>query len=459
MEGGRSGAVALLGLAMAVLLPSIGGSMILTTMPVFMRLFGASYGAVQWLSSSFFAMLCLFALAAGHLGDAFGRSRMLLAGIILFGLSSAACAMAPGLGWLLFFRIGQGVGGAVVLALVVALAADLPEGRPHMIAVGVLNGAQAFGTMAGPPLAGLGLATAGWRSLFVAMTILSIAAGLMIWRGFAGMPDTRGPVKGGGRITASTMFVLFVTAALLSVARDGRIAAIALICATVVAAMLARRSDGLARFDRTTIAALIAVGGLLMVMSTTLVVGSFLLTRSLGLGPVGVGLCLAMAPMIVVLVAVPTELIVRRMGERRSSLAMMLLFSAGIAIMAFSPAITLPTYLLGMVVIAIGYSGFQTAATLTVIGRAPESIRGFSSSCISLSRNMGMIAGTGILGQIFAWIVSTRGFADLRFADPASVAWAFQILFRINSALVVGFVLLLWLATSPQPRRIFDMGK
>src|SRR5262245_56519536 len=93
-------------------------------------------------------------LPAGRLGDVLGRDRVWRAGLVGFALSSAACAVVPGLGWLVAARAVQGLGAALITANAAPLLVEaFPQGRGRALGLG--NVAIALGIVAGPPVGAL----------------------------------------------------------------------------------------------------------------------------------------------------------------------------------------------------------------------------------------------------------------------------------------------------------------
>ncbi len=99
-------------LASAILLASLGISIATVALPTLARAFSASVAQVQWVMLAYLLAVTLAIVSAGRMGDLHGHRRVLLAGIVLFTLASAAAALAPGLGWLIAARAAQGLGAA-----------------------------------------------------------------------------------------------------------------------------------------------------------------------------------------------------------------------------------------------------------------------------------------------------------------------------------------------------------
>src|ERR1700730_1295474 len=78
------------------------------------RSFGASTAGLQWTIDGYTVVLASLLMLSGSLADRLGRRRVFQAGLALFTVGSLLCSLAPGLGWLVAFRMLQAVGGPVV---------------------------------------------------------------------------------------------------------------------------------------------------------------------------------------------------------------------------------------------------------------------------------------------------------------------------------------------------------
>ena len=98
---------------------------------------GASIEQLEWTVNAYNLSFAVLLMTAAALGDRFGRRRMFAAGLGLFALASAACALAPDVGWLIAARAVQGVGAALIMTLGLALvsAAYPPERRGSALGI------------------------------------------------------------------------------------------------------------------------------------------------------------------------------------------------------------------------------------------------------------------------------------------------------------------------------------
>jgi DHA2 family methylenomycin A resistance protein-like MFS transporter len=132
------------------------------------RAFGASTAQLQWVVDAYVLALAAMLLSAGAIGDRIGPRRAFVAGLVLFGLTSAACGFASGPLALITARGAQGAAGALLIPPSLALIAHAADGdaRQRAAAVGWWTAAGGVSIAAGPVLGGLLVETLGWRWVF-----------------------------------------------------------------------------------------------------------------------------------------------------------------------------------------------------------------------------------------------------------------------------------------------------
>lgn len=158
----------------------LDASIVTLTFPALQHQFGAPLAAVQWVSLAYLLTLVALVAAAGRISDAAGRKLVYLYGFAVFTAASAACALAPTIGWLIGFRVIQAVGAAMLQANSVALVVTSVPKEKLRAAIGVQAAAQALGLASGPALGGLLVASVGWHWVFwvnVPVGIVALVAG------------------------------------------------------------------------------------------------------------------------------------------------------------------------------------------------------------------------------------------------------------------------------------------
>ncbi|CAN7754834.1 MFS transporter [Rhizobium sp. LjRoot258] len=144
----------------------IDGTALPVALPRLRADFGADLASVQWVLNGYILALASLTLIGGALADVYGKARMLALGCVLFGLASAACAMAPSPAWLIAFRVVQGAAAAIVTPASLALiGATYPRAERNR-AIGIWAAASALTTAGGPVMGGWLSETFGWPSVF-----------------------------------------------------------------------------------------------------------------------------------------------------------------------------------------------------------------------------------------------------------------------------------------------------
>ena len=171
----------LLSIALGCMLVPLNSTMIAVALPDIIHEFRVGVGVAGWLVTAYLITMAALQLVAGKLGDQLGRRRLVLGGMIYFGLSSLLAALSPSLPVLVFARVQQAVAGAILVTNGIALAFEIvPEDRRGSD-LGMLNAVLVLAAAGGPPLGGLLVGLAGWRAIFWASLPIAIAGLLFGW--------------------------------------------------------------------------------------------------------------------------------------------------------------------------------------------------------------------------------------------------------------------------------------
>ena len=160
-------------------------------LPSIQRSFGASTAGLQWTIDAYTVVLASLLMLSGSLADRLGRRRVFQAGLALFTLGSLLCSLAPGLGWLVAFRMVQAVGGSMLNPVALAIIANTftdPARRAR--AMGVWGSVFGISLAVGPVLGGVLVGTIGWRSIFWVNVSVGLAA-IALTQRF--VPESRAP--------------------------------------------------------------------------------------------------------------------------------------------------------------------------------------------------------------------------------------------------------------------------
>ncbi len=101
---------------------SVDGSVVNLILPTLVKSLTTDFARVQWVVISYLLTITGLIMIMGRLGDILGKRGIYLAGFILFTLGSLLCGLSGSVWWLIGFRVVQGIGGAMILALGFAVA-------------------------------------------------------------------------------------------------------------------------------------------------------------------------------------------------------------------------------------------------------------------------------------------------------------------------------------------------
>lgn len=170
---------------------SISTDFYLPAMPDMAVSLGASTGSVEFTISGFLIGFSLGQLVWGALSDKYGRRMPVAAGLVLFIIGSAGCAMAQNVEAIIIWRIIQALGACAGVVLSRAMVRDLYAGPRAAQMLSTLIAVMAIAPLLGPIIGGQIAAVAGWRAIFWTLVILGAASLAALFT----LPETLAPEK------------------------------------------------------------------------------------------------------------------------------------------------------------------------------------------------------------------------------------------------------------------------
>ena len=401
---------ALAGLALCMLLPSLGISIANVALPTLSTALGVGIERTQWVVLAYLLATTTLVVGAGRLADRLGRRRLLLAGIAVFTLASGLCGCAQTLGQLVAARALQGAGAAVLMALPLALVGEaVPKGSAGR-AMGLLGTMSAVGTALGPTLGGLLISAWGWRAVFLAGLPLGLLALGLAWRS---LPASRAADERGGFDVAGLLLLALALAAYALAL--GRVGHPALLAVAAVGLALLWRVEARAAAPLLSLPQLREAGpGLALnalvgtVMMATLVVGPFYLAQGLGLDAARVGLAMSAGPIVAALGGVPAGRLVDRFGAQACTRAGLVGMLIGLVLLATLPA-HVAAYVLPLAGLTASYALVQAANNTAVMADVATERRGVVAGLLTLARNLGFVTGASLMAAVFAAVSADIG--------------------------------------------------
>ncbi|QDN54401.1 MULTISPECIES: MFS transporter [unclassified Streptomyces] len=416
-----------------------------TALTAIQRDLHASIEDLEWTINAYTLSFAALLMTASSLGDRFGRRRVFVAGLTLFAVASAACALAPSTGTLIAARAVQGIGAATVMPLALALlnAAFPPERRGW--ALGIYGSVTGLAVLLGPVLGGVITEGLAWQWIFW----LNVPVGL------AAIPFVLARIKEGfGQGTAMDFpgLLLFTLAAFGlvwglvradaagwgSVEVTGALAGgTVLVVVFLVWQSRARTPMLPLRLFRSR--AFSAGNAVMFLLSGSMSASVFFIAQyqqvTLGQGPLGAGLRLLPWGTFVVLLASRTGALADRWGERSlvvAGLALQTIGTAWIALIA-APHLSYRPQVIPLSLAGIGFALAIPAVTKAVVSTSAPADIGKASGAYSTMRQLGGAFGVAITAAVFA---ATGGYASAAaFSDGFGPAMAVAAGFGVAATL------------------------
>src|SRR5215470_10504868 len=417
----------------------------------------ASATQLEWVVSGYLLAFAAFLIIAGSLGDRFGRKRLFLAGVGVFGAASLAAGLSAAAAELIAARVVQGAGAASmapqVLATFRVIFSGQERGKAFALYGAMAGVASAIGLVLGGVLTDANLFGWSWRAVFfvnMPVALLTLSAGSML------IPDTRDPAAGRPNLPAAAVLAAGLVAVvypLLEGRRYGWSAWTWLLMAagvTAVVALAAREARSRARPDPAVagglapllrpqlfripafaagLGVLLAFGaglqGFFLMFALWLQAGEHFSPLKAGLTALALSVgCFLGAP-----AAVP---LAQKYGRRVLAVGGLLMAAGTVGVLAVvshvgvggSPWPVVP----GLVVAGAGLALLVIPLANVVLAAVPAETAGGASGLFSTAQQLGGAVGAALLGTVFfGWVASGHTFAAATTHTGPYAAGAFML--------------------------------
>jgi EmrB/QacA subfamily drug resistance transporter len=400
-------------------------------LPSIQRDLHASVSGLQWTIDAYTLVIASLLLLSGSTADRLGRRRVFQIGLLLFTIGSLLCSLAPGLGWLVAFRMVQAVGGSMLNPVAMSIIVNtFTEPRDRARAIGLWGSTVGLSLALGPVIGGLLVSTVGWRSIFWINIPIGLAA-IVMTQLF--VPESKAPRARRLDPPAQALIVVLlasITYAIIEGPRRGwhsplilGLFALGLVAGAVFVRVERSRAEPLidvrffrsAPFSGATVIAVAAFASL----------GGFLFLNTLylqdvrGYSALHAGLLtLPMAAMSVVFAPISGRLVGNRGPRLPLLVAGPAIALSALLLLRMSPDTPLVQLLAAYVVFGIGFGLVNAPISNTAVSGMPRAQAGVAAAVASTSRQVGSSLGVAVTGSLVA------GAAASSFTAASHAAWA-----------------------------------
>ncbi|MFD9334435.1 MFS transporter [Streptomyces sp. NPDC060028] len=388
-------------------------SVLNVALPALGKDLGLSRSALQWAVTAFALPSGGFLLLFGRIADLYGRKKLFLTGLAVFGAASLLATLAWDPASFLTGRALQGLGAAVIVPTGMSLlTTTFPEGPLRDRALGISGTLLSLGFTIGMVLGGVMTDTLGWRST---MGLLAVAAAIVLFLAPGLLPESRTPqrprldVPGAVTVTGGLLALIY---ALSTAAQRGfggvdvwgtLVAGLALLAAFVV--VESRSSAPLVSLPmlRRRTVAWGNVGGLVTfsMMSTVVFVLTLYLQETLGLSSFRTGLVFGVQGVASVFAGTYAPKVIGRFGARRTLVASLLgqgLFTAALLAVGSGSGALVAT--VAVSVASMFHLGAIISYGVTVTSGVPDSEQGLATGLVTTTQQVGLTIGIPLLGVL-----------------------------------------------------------
>ena len=395
-------------------LAPFGSSVLSFSVPEIGRSLGISFLLMVWVPLAYLIPLTTLMVLFGKLSDSYGRTRFFLLGFLLYAAGSVAAALSTSFVPLVLPIVVMGTGSALLSVNSTALVSVVFPSRARGGALGIVPMAVYLGLPAGPPVAGLLLGLAGWRSLFYTTAALSLGSLLLGRRYLRRVETPRRPSPLDLPGFATFLAGIFLTVFALSAGEVyGWIEVVPILLAGLASLVLFTRVErrranpllDLSLFTRNRTFAAANLTAFLNYVSTFSIVFVFSIyfTVIAGWTPVAAGLALVVEPAVMVVISPVSGRLSDRLGSRGlASLGMLVISAAFFGLYLLVGRVPPLDLVVPLAVVGVGFGLFSAPNTNSVMGSVDRERSGLAAGTLGTMRFVGQLMSIALTGALLA---------------------------------------------------------
>lgn len=441
-------------LSFALALISLDNTIVNVALPSLQEELGASTAQLQWVVDAYSVLFAGTLLFAGSLGDRFGRKRILIIGLGIFGLGSLAAGAAPNAETLIACRALMGIGGAFIMPSTLSILVQtftIPRERAQ--AIGIWAAVAGVGVAVGPIVGGALLEHFSWHAVFLVnpplvLIVLILAASFIPESLDASKPilDLKGAALVSVGLIALVTFIVEVPDGGLTAVTVGiGIAAALLLTAFVWWEKRAPRPLlPMTLFtDRVFTVAVVMVGLVYFALMGALFFLPQFLQLVQGLTPLQSGIGMLPGAGGLLLASLLSPGLAERFGTRRMVVTGVLLVALGLISMSLvEPMTNYPYVGLALGLTGIGMGLTLPQATNAVLSRVPKERSGMGAAVNDAVTELGGSFGVAILGGVLAYFYRSRIDGVIATAGESASSVPAEVIETVRESLASAVVLI-----------------
>ncbi len=405
----------MVGISIGIFIFSLDVYVVNLALPVMIESLDTTFAMIQWVVLSYLITIAVTVLSIAQLGDIWNKKHLYLIGMGIFTLASLACGLSPRVGYLIFFRALQGLGGAFLSGLGTTIIVETFPPEQRGLGMGIRSGVYGLGITLGPAIGGLLLALGGWPFIFLINVPIGLIGIAMVALFMADSPSTsrNQQIDGLGTVVFTFTLACFMAATtLVQINVISRLWIVLLAVLAVLGFLIflwveANQPSPLLNLqlfksiDLSTGLVLRFIGNL----SIAAII--FMLPLFLELikhySPQKSGLLLAIPPMIISIAAPLSGFLSDRFDPKIISLmGLALIVGSCLFLSGLNEATSLIYYTIAVVPYALGIALFQSPNNSLIMGAVSKSYLGITSGLLSLSRILGQAMGLPLVALVFS---------------------------------------------------------
>jgi EmrB/QacA subfamily drug resistance transporter len=452
--------------ALGVVMDGIDGSIVNVALPNMATYFGTDTGTIAWVIITYLLMMAGLLIVFGKIADRGYAKKLFLLGFVIFTLGSAACGISPSLEILLAARIVQGLGAAMIAAVVPLLCMRYLPKEMLGTALGVIAATSSIGFAAGPAIGGILTQNLSWHWIFLVNIPIGILGILFAARVIPRdePEDCTASFDYPGAVTLFSAMV-FCTFVLEEVAARGVTNPLILACGALfllcTGVFVIRELTVPEPFLNVRIftkwqftAALVAYLLVNVIFMGILYLLPFYLTLEMHYDLATTGLYLLIPPAAIAILSIPFGQWSDKHGRRVFAVAacgVVVIYSAIFAILV--PESGILPLLAGLILMGAAFGIAAGPASSRIIENAPEGEEGSGSSLMVTSIYFGGVLGTAIYAMLFTFATANAG-GIIPFTDLNAATFLSGFHMTIAAGLVLAVLSVVLSAIVPDEKKI-----